>query len=333
MKTFERLDECYQKAKVIEFDDSDKFILFSDVHRGDNSISDDFATNQHLYFSALQHYYDRGFTYIELGDGDELWEHSSFEHIASAHHEVFMLQREFYRQGRMYRLFGNHDMILRDKNWVRRNLMHFEDDYQEVETDLFEGIEIPESLILKYRKTGDEFLLVHGHQGDLVNDQLWLPTMLSLRYFWRFLHIVGFHNPASPAKNRVKRHKIERTFSKWIYKNKKAIICGHTHRAKLAKTVELPYFNTGCCVQPRAVSGIEIEDGNLTLIQWKVEADYNGVLRTIRKVIQGPRDIENFLFFKNYKKWRQMYFKGSRRQKAENAFADKLIKKIRRILD
>ncbi|RRD93644.1 serine/threonine protein phosphatase [Clostridiales bacterium COT073_COT-073] len=329
MRTVQRLDECYQKAKVIEFDDRDKFILFSDVHRGDNSISDDFARNQNMYQAALRYYYDQNYTYIELGDGDELWEHARFEHIASAHHDVFMLLRQFHREKRMYRLFGNHDMILKNTNWVKRNLMYFEDDYQEVETDLFEGIQIYESLVLKYRKTGDEFLLVHGHQGDFVNDQLWFPSMLSMRYFWRFLHVVGFRNPSSPAKNRVKRHKIERIFSKWIYQRKKAIICGHTHRAKLAKSVDLPYFNTGCCVQPRVIYGIEIAEGNLTLVQWKVEADYNGVLRTVRKVIQGPRDIEHFLFFKNYKKWQQMYFKGHRRMKADTS----LWGKVKKLLD
>ncbi|MDO4764739.1 MAG: metallophosphoesterase family protein [Eubacteriales bacterium] len=330
MRTIQRLDQCYQKAKIIEFDDKDKFIFFSDIHRGDNSISDDFATNQHLYYSAMQHYLDQNYTYIELGDGDELWEHARFEHIASAHHDVFMLLREFYTQKRMYRLYGNHDMILKNKNWVKRNLSYFEDDYQEVETDLFDGLQVYESLLFRYKKTGDEFLAVHGHQGDFVNDQFWYPTMLSIRYFWRFLHIVGFRNPSSPAKNRVKRHKIERVFSKWIYKNKTAIICGHTHRAKLAKSVDLPYFNTGCCVQPRAIYGIEISEGNLSLVQWKVEADYNGVLRTVRKVIQGPRDIEHFLFFKNYQKWRQMYFKGHRRIKAEGGMVGRTLQKIRK---
>ncbi|MDX1317251.1 MAG: serine/threonine protein phosphatase, partial [Xanthomarina gelatinilytica] len=80
-----RLDRAYKNAKVIPFDDSSKFILFSDCHRGDNSFADDFANNRNIYFHALKHYYAEGFQYCELGDGDELWENLSFQPIFEAH--------------------------------------------------------------------------------------------------------------------------------------------------------------------------------------------------------------------------------------------------------
>ena len=56
-----RLDNAYKTAKIIEFDDASKFILFSDCHRGDNSFADDFANNRNIYYHALKHYYDNGF--------------------------------------------------------------------------------------------------------------------------------------------------------------------------------------------------------------------------------------------------------------------------------
>ncbi|MGK0253755.1 MAG: hypothetical protein ACI9OE_001232 [Mariniflexile sp.] len=40
-----RLDNAYKNAKIIDFDDDSKIILFSDCHRGDNSFADDFANN------------------------------------------------------------------------------------------------------------------------------------------------------------------------------------------------------------------------------------------------------------------------------------------------
>ena len=79
MSTSNRLTEVFNSSKTVDFDDSSKFILFSDCHRGDNSWADDFAHNEKLFFHALSYYYNEGFTYIEIGDGDELWENKKFK--------------------------------------------------------------------------------------------------------------------------------------------------------------------------------------------------------------------------------------------------------------
>ena len=63
MSSKTRLDNAYKHAKVVNFNDSSKFILFSDCHRGDNSFADDFANNRNIYFHALRHYYKEGFQY------------------------------------------------------------------------------------------------------------------------------------------------------------------------------------------------------------------------------------------------------------------------------
>ena len=46
MKTDKRLTEAYNNAKRMDIDDTSKYIFFSDLHRGDDSISDEFARNQ-----------------------------------------------------------------------------------------------------------------------------------------------------------------------------------------------------------------------------------------------------------------------------------------------
>ena len=51
-----RLNRAYLNAKVLHFDDTTKYILFSDCHRGDNSFADDFANNRNIYFHALKYY-------------------------------------------------------------------------------------------------------------------------------------------------------------------------------------------------------------------------------------------------------------------------------------
>ena len=142
--------------------------------------------------------------------------------------------------------------------------------------------------------TCQEILILHGHQGDFLNDQFWFPTMVSLKYFWRYLHSFGVRNPASPVKNTFKRHKIERNFKKWIERNKKMLICGHTHRFKFPREDELPYFNTGCGTYPTIITGLEISDGNIQLVRWKIEPDKKGLLRVNSTVLRGPKPIKQF---------------------------------------
>ncbi len=295
MNTDKRLTQAYESAQHIEFDESSKFIIFGDVHRGDNSMSDEFAHNQNIYYFALKQYLDAEYTYIEVGDGDELWEHSNFSHIRSAHSDVFCILRDFYRQKRLVMLYGNHNMILKKPHFVERFLFQFDDEYFNEEGLLFPEMEVYESVVLKYIKTGQEFLAVHGHQGDLMNDQLWRISMFSLRYFWRFMHIIGFQNPSSPAKNRIKRHKIEVNFTKWIQRENKSIICGHTHRPKFPNTGAPGYFNTGCCVHPRGITGIEIIGGEIMLVDWRIRPNDQGELRISKKIIRGPEKIEQYL--------------------------------------
>ncbi|MBU0497405.1 MAG: serine/threonine protein phosphatase, partial [Candidatus Thermoplasmatota archaeon] len=107
MSVEKRLSEVFQKSQTLLFDETSKFIFFSDCHRGDNSWADDFAHNEKLFFHALNYYFDQGFTYVELGDGDELWENKNFSEIREAHSHVFWLLHKFYDAKRFYLLFGN----------------------------------------------------------------------------------------------------------------------------------------------------------------------------------------------------------------------------------
>lgn len=291
-----RLTKAYKNAKIEYFDNNSRYIFFSDTHRGDNSLSDEFSRNQNIFLYALDYYYYNGYTYVEAGDGDELLEHSKFKHIRLAHSDVFCTLKKFFDDNRFILLYGNHNIFLRNKEYVKKHFYHFYDEYNEEECELFKGIHPGEAMILKNKITGQEILTVHGHQGDFMNDQFWFGSMIMLRYFWRFMHIVGFQNPVSPAKNINKRHKIEKAYNKWIDKHKKLLICGHTHRPKFPRSGELPYFNAGCCIHSRGITGLEILDGKIMLVEWAVRADQVGVLKIKRKVIRGPEQIEKYNF-------------------------------------
>ncbi|MFA9378432.1 MAG: metallophosphoesterase [Lachnotalea sp.] len=294
MFTDRRLSKAYQNAKVKYFDKNSKYIFFSDCHRGDDSISDEFARNQNILLHALDYYYNNGYSYVEVGDGDELWEYSDFKLIRTAHSDVFSVIKKFFDDKRLIILYGNHNIFLKNKSYVKRNYYYYNDDYNRTTSDFFKGLAPIEALILKDKKTDQEIFVVHGHQGDLMNDQLWKISMFSLRYFWRYLHVVGFHNPASPARNQLTRHKVEKSYKKWIRKHKIILICGHTHRPRFPKKNELPYFNCGCCIHTKGISGIEICDNKIMMVNWRIRADKSGFLHIERHIIKKPEPIEKY---------------------------------------
>ena len=66
----------------------------------------------------MQHYYKMGYTYIELGDGDELWENRNMKQIIEVHSNIFLLLSRFYEKNRLFMLYGNHDMIKKNKRYI-----------------------------------------------------------------------------------------------------------------------------------------------------------------------------------------------------------------------
>ncbi|KLE15588.1 metallophosphoesterase [Clostridium sp. C8] len=289
-----RLTKAYNNAKIEYFDNNSRYIFFSDCHRGNCTPSDEFAKNQNIFLFALEYYFNNGYTYVELGDGDELWQNSNFKEIRLAHDEVYTLFQKFYDYNRLIMLYGNHNIYLKYRNFVEENYYEYYDDYNQETIKLFPNINIHEAVIFKHKYTGQEILAVHGHQGDLMNDKFWRFTLLSVRYFWRYLHSIGFTNPSSPVKNAEKIHKIERFYSNWIEKNKIMIICGHTHRPHFPKINELPYFNDGSCVRANGIQGIEIADGKIILVEWRISYNPPGDLHIKRKILRGPEPIETF---------------------------------------
>lgn len=294
MRACSRLDKAFIHAFPVPFDDNSKIVFFSDVHRGDDSLSDEFARNRHIYYGALSYYYQHNFTYIETGDGDELWENVSFQRIYNSHPTIFDMLKKFHSGGRLYMIYGNHNMRMRDSRFVRENMYQGYDDYLETEEDLFPGINVHESLILTHRKTGQKIFVVHGHQGDLMSDQLWWLSLFLVRFFWRFMHIIGLKYAASPSKNRVKRHRLEKSFRKWNLLHGIAMICGHTHRPKFPSAGEPAYFNCGCCIHPRGINCLEIVYGKIALINWSMHSRRDGSLYIKRTSLKGPVPLFQF---------------------------------------
>lgn len=290
-----RLDRAYREAKTIPFDDDSKFILFSDCHRGDNSFADDFANNRNTYYHALQHYYKKGFNYIEIGDGDELWENLSFKTIFEAHKHVYLLIKDFYDQGRLHMIWGNHDMSYRVPKNVEKNLFTYFDPVSGETQALFQGITYHEGLVLKHQKTKQKLFLTHGHQADTWNYVFWKWSRFLVRVLWKPLNVMGISDPTTPAKNYTELIKVERRTKKWITENNNLVtIVGHTHRPRFPKPGHIAYFNDGSCVHPRSITGIEIENGEISLIKWQVATKDDGTLQIVRVLLEGPQKLIDY---------------------------------------
>ncbi|WP_179343341.1 metallophosphoesterase family protein [Winogradskyella ursingii] len=295
MSSKSRLDKAYENAKRLQFDDQSKFILFSDCHRGDNSFADDFANNRNIYFHALKHYYNEGFQYCELGDGDELWENLSFESIFYAHKNVYMLMKLFHDEGRLHMIWGNHDMVYKNQDYVEKHLYTFFDRKTGKNEDLFCDIKYHEAIVLKHSETKQELFLTHGHQADWWNFLFWKWSRFMVRILWKPLNVMGIADPTSPAKNYKELIKIERRTKRWIIENDNLItILGHTHRPRFPEPRDIAFFNDGSCVHPRSITGLEIENGTISLIKWQIVTTEDGTLKIDRFLLEGPQKLIDY---------------------------------------
>lgn len=294
MSANNRLTQVFEASKEILFDDNSRLIFFSDCHRGDNSPADDFAHNSSTFSYALNYYFDRGFTYIEAGDGDELWENRYFSDIWQAHGDVFRIMRKFHREGRFYMILGNHDMVKKSKRFMRKNLYQYYNHRTKRFEPLFDNIEVHEGLILRYAGTSGKIFVVHGHQGDLLNDNLWPIARFLVRYILKPLELTGLKNPISPSRNYYRKGIIENNIINWVKANNQMLIAGHTHRPVFPGEGDPPYFNDGSCVYPRCITGIEIQNGEIMLIKWRVKASPDGILRIMREITAGPKKLKYF---------------------------------------
>jgi predicted phosphodiesterase len=288
MSTSKRLSQVIVKSGTIPFDDYSRIVLMSDCHRGVGGWSDNFSDNQNLFFAALTYYYERGYTYIELGDGDELWENRSIDPIIQTHSDAFWLMSQFYRAGRFHMLYGNHDIVKRDPKYAKTNCNSFFCESMNSREELFPGIKIVQGILLKYNNTDYQILLTHGHQADILNDTLWRLARFLVRYLWRPLELIGIRDPTSAAKNNEKKNTVEKRLVDWSKNNNQMIIVGHTHRPVFPKVGQPMYFNDGSCVHPRSITAIEIINGTISLVKWAIMIKPDRSLFVGREVLEAP---------------------------------------------
>ena len=148
----------------------------------------------------MNYYFNEGFTYIEVGDGDELWENNRFEDIREAYSNIFWKMGEFYKKNRLYLIWGNHNRKWKNNKNVKKYLYQYYNDRKGRNEPLFDGIEIHEGLILRHTSKNKKIFIAHGHQGDLWNDGLWWLGRFVVRHIWKPFQILGVKDPTEPSE-------------------------------------------------------------------------------------------------------------------------------------
>lgn len=294
MRADRLLSQIYRSAQRMYFDDSSRIVLMSDCHRGNGSHSDNYMHNQNICAAALDHYFREKYTYIEIGDGDELWENRDIGEIIGAHKEAFWRLSRFHEHGRLRMIYGNHDMVKADKDFADKELAYYFDERLQKRMPLLSGIKMHEGLVLRHTETGIELLLVHGHQADFFNERLWKLARFLVRYLWKPLETLGMRDPTSAAKNHIKKEAVEAALIRAIRQKDMMLIAGHTHRPVFPKPHEPRYFNTGSCVHPRCITAIEIFQGRIALVKWCVRVKSDGALYIGREVLAGPVSLQDY---------------------------------------
>jgi predicted phosphodiesterase len=273
----------YQKATKkttsINFNTAtDSFIIFSDQHKGNKDNADDFATNETNYIAALHFYQQQCFTFINLGDAEELWKYKPDE-VLPRNNAALFAESAFQNDNKYYRTFGNHDIIWKNKWDVERLLkQHFK-----------MPLVVTEGIVLKTIINNNPLTIfcTHGHQGDKLSDNNAFSTWL-VAHIWapiqRYLQI----NVNTPSKDDTLLNKHNKLMYEWSSNKKNLLlITGHTHKPVFAsgkysnhpsnkigedetrQNIKPTYFNSGCCCfNDGDITGIEIAEGFIRLVKW-----------------------------------------------------------------
>jgi predicted phosphodiesterase len=290
-----------KRGLVVPFNAAqDKFIILSDQHKGARDGADIFRRSVNNYLAALEYYNNEGYTYINLGDSEELWG-NIFLTIKRHNKSTFEAEKKFLQRKAFIKIFGNHDLYWDNDPLAKVSLLQI---YGE-QLKVYEGA-VLETTVNNKKTT---IYLTHGHQGDLQSDGNWFSKWF-VSDVWgplqSYLHI----NPNTPAYNDQLKTDHNRLMYEWSSKRKDTLlITGHTHQPVFRSMTELEsmyeklsratgeeavqlqekigklhlqdvmppdfkgyldtYFNTGCCCfDDGDITGIEIADSYIRLIKW-----------------------------------------------------------------
>lgn len=300
------LEHPGEKGLVLETNATDRFIIFSDQHKGAKNGSDDFMNAEPNYLAALAYYHQQNFHFISLGDSEELWENTLWP-VKAKNKITTEAEKKFLAVNRFTKVFGNHDVFWNNDPFAGLQLLSM----------YGEPVKIYEAVLLKIKLEEDELelFLTHGHQGDGQSDGNLFSAWFVGR-IWAPLQSYLNLNPNIPSASKELKTIHNRFMYEWSKLEKNPVlITGHTHQPVFASLTHLEhlyklliaakqksdeavtaklnaeiqfrqqeydfvnnnysnmkpfYFNTGCCCYSDGdITGIELADGMICLIKWR----------------------------------------------------------------
>lgn len=202
-----------------------RFVIFSDLHRGNRDGADDFKHSERAYNAALAYYYRMGHTLVTLGDVEELWEVRT-ETALKAYRYTLYLESKFHRDGRYIRFWGNHDD---DWQYPEEVSKHLDPLYGGEPLIVHEGLRLQ---VMDGEEELGTFFLAHGHQGTAESDRFAFFSKAVVRYLWRpFQRVTGLTPNTMPSSDWRLREQHNMAMYHWASTQDRLIlITGHTHR-------------------------------------------------------------------------------------------------------
>lgn len=190
----------------MQLNPGDRWVIFSDLHMGDGSSTDDFKANADLFQKSLSKYYlQKEYRLFLNGDVEEL-QRFSMEKIVRKWSSVYELFQRFATSTSLVKSIGNHDLELA-----------FTDKYP-FNFKMVDGF--------KLMWKGQPIFLFHGHQASKKYQKHNQLIGFTLKYIADPLGIKSY----SVSHDSRKQYNIEKrvyhlsSFKKWVS------IIGHTHR-------------------------------------------------------------------------------------------------------
>ncbi|MEQ8472739.1 MAG: metallophosphoesterase family protein [Marinoscillum sp.] len=301
---YQNLDQLFEASPTFELKDSDKWVIFSDLHMGDGGSTDDFRGNADLFKTALESFYLKSkYSLILNGDIEEM-QRFRLKRIVNQWKSIYEVFDRFRDETRLIKTIGNHDLelqLLKELPFNHEHLEGFKFDYK-----------------------GNPIFFFHGHQASKKFQQHNQLIGFTLKYFANPLGIKNY----SVAHSSRKQYKIEKRAYHYSAYRKVVSIIGHTHRPlfeSLHKVERLRYkieqlireyatdekyrtdetrnaikslkrdlkkyfkqvedtnfqsyvyntifhipclFNSGCVIGKRGMTCLEIENGKIRLVHW-----------------------------------------------------------------
>lgn len=216
----DNLEQLHRRVPIRSLSDEDKIVIFSDLHMGNGSRTDDFVHNAEMFEEVLRRYYAvEGHHLILNGDVEEL-QRFPMRGIVRKWASVYHALGEVAAAGGITRIVGNHDLdILEGGPAVSGLAMHGYKQWPETFLEpIHEG--------LRYIYRSGELFIFHGHQTSRWYERHNHVIRWILRYLANPLLIKN----STVAADSQKRFRTERRVYDFASRNKVLAVIGHTHR-------------------------------------------------------------------------------------------------------